>query len=824
VIFDPLTARREGDRIVRSAFPGNIIPENRISPVARAYLQFYPLPNQPGDAQGRNNFLSANPRTDDFDSETARFDHTLNERQSFFVRFTRNHRKELRNNWTGTVNGVRPTGNFLFRVNHGISYDHVYTASSSTIVNFRAGFSRFIERSERTHEGETSPADLGFSAEAAAIFGGARYLPRFQISGDTGPFSPLGDSLPGGTTFNIYSLQPTVTRLAGTHSLKFGYDGRSYRENNATPGHVAGRYDFGTSFTRGPFDNSAAAPIGQELASLLLGLPTGGFIDMNAARSNQTLYNAAFIHDDWKATPKLTLNVGLRYEMEGATTERFNRNVRGFDAESPSPIEAAARAAYRRRPDTALAPDDFRVRGGLQFASRQDRGFYVSDKNNFQPRVGFAYQWNDKTVLRGGWGLFAIPFIIEGVQQPGFTQSTNIVPTLDGGLTFVANLTNPFPGGVTPAPGASLGLATFIGRDIEFVPLDRQNGQVQRWQFGLQRQIAGQWLVEAAYAGSHGYDLTTTTDILNAVPRELLSTSPTRDGRAIDFLTANIANPFEGLAPGTDLNGSTVQRQQLLRPFPQFVRIRSRRDDGSSIYHSAQLRAERRFNEGYTLMVSYTWSKLIEEVSFLNESDTEYERRISRDDVPHRLVVSGIWELPFGKGRRWWSNLSGITEALIGGWQAQGIYQAQSGRPLDFSNRNIAYFGDPSRLRLKITGRVLERSNLSKETAFDITGFYTGGVVNPNDPAIRLASNIRTFPSRLPGLRGQDLNLWDLSLIKNIPITEKVKLQLRGEFLNAFNHAQFDDPNTDPTSTEFGKITEQANLPRNVQLAIKITF
>jgi hypothetical protein len=545
-------------------------------------------------------------------------------------------------------------------------------------------------------------------------------------------------------------------------------------------------------------------------------------------------YQALFFQDDWRVTPKLTLNLGIRYDYEGAPTERFDRNIRGFDQTSPSPIEAAARAAYAANPIPQVRPEDFHVRGGLLFVTPSDRGFWQASKDNIQPRLGFAYQLRNRMVVRGGWGIFTIPFIIEGIQQSGFSQSTNIVPTLDNGLTFRANLANPFPDGVANPPGASQGLATLIGNDITFVPVRRNNGRVQRWELSLQRELPGQWLLEAAYVGTYGYNLPTDTKILNAVPRNFLSTSAVRDQATIDFLTANVANPFNGLAPGTSLNSVTIERQQLLRPFPEFTDISTQRNDGTTIYHSGQLRVEKRFGRGYTLLVNYTWSKLLERVSFLNPSDTDYEKRISANDSPHRIVASGIWELPFGKGRSFGNNWTGAREVLLGGWQVQGVWQAQSGRPIDLGN--LFFNRDPSQLRTNIKGSTVN-------AVFDTSGFYftdaavqfidpnTGqptGVPDPakqrNDPRIRLASNIRRFPSRLPGFRSQPLNLWDLSLLKNIFIKEDVKVQLRAEFLNAFNHPQFNNPNVDPTSSEFGKVTSQGNLPRNIQLGIKLIF
>ncbi len=279
-IYDPLTAQRAGSRIQRTPFSNNVILPLRLSSIALNYLSFYPLPNQPGDAQGRNNFISPSPRSDTFNSESVRVDYAFSSKHNSFFHFTRNNRREDRGNWTGVVGGIHPTGTFLFRKNNGATFDDIYTVSPTLVFNFRAGFIRFSSPTVKESEGEFNPASLGFSARTVSFFGGASYLPLFQID----QFSPIGDSLGSAFTHTIYSLQPTMTRLSGRHSFRAGYDVRAYRENASGAGNAAGRYDFRTDFTRGPFDNSAAASIGQELAAFLLGQPTGGLIDRNAAR------------------------------------------------------------------------------------------------------------------------------------------------------------------------------------------------------------------------------------------------------------------------------------------------------------------------------------------------------------------------------------------------------------------------------------------------------------------------------------------------------------------------------------------------------------
>ena len=831
VIYDPATAQLANGRVARTAFPGNIIPTNRLNSIARNVLSYYPESNQPGDASGRDNYFSVNPRTDDFYSISTRVDHRLTDKQQIFVRYTRNDRRESRGAIFGDVNSVVPTGNFLFRKNDGITADHVYTMSSKSLLNVRGGWQRFGEPNIRQHEGLFDPATLGFSPAVLGQFGGAQYFPHFDF--DT--LSDIGDNLAGNTTHSIYSFQPTYTRMMGKHSVKTGYDMRLYREFGANAGRQAGDYLIrnNAAFTR-QLDNSTSQNW-QDVASFLVGLPTGGSIEVNGTRLNSTWYHGVFVQDDWRLSNKLTVNLGLRYEYEGATTDSENRNVRGFDPSATLSITSAAEAAYAANPIPQVPVSAFRVRGGLQFATDDQRGFWNADGNNIQPRAGFAYQLDQQTVLRGGIGVYTVPFIIAGNFQPGFSQTTSLVPTLDRGLTFPATLSNPFPDGVLAPSGSSRGPDTLLAQDISrYAPLDLNNSQNMRYTVNLQRELPGQWLLEVAYAGSRGWDLTTggggaAGEIdFNAIPVQYLSTSPVRDQATIDFLAQLVTNPFANLIPGTGSNGATIARSQLLRPYPQFGNVRSFDDDGTSEYNSAQAKIEKRFTRGYTVLAAYTWSKFTERVFKLNPSDSGYEKRLSEFDVPHRVALSGIWEVPFGNGRRWASGASGISNALIGGWSLQAIGQFQSGRPISFHDRNAYFNGDLGALKSDYSGD-------SNQPVFDISGFYfhdaavqTNGVDDPTkqraDSRIRLANNVRYFPSRIPGLRGQGLNLWDISIVKQVQINGRVRAQFNVEFLNAFNHPVFNNPGTDPTAADFGKVTSQNNLPRDIQLAAKIVF
>ncbi|MGH9159154.1 MAG: TonB-dependent receptor domain-containing protein, partial [Vicinamibacteraceae bacterium] len=714
-IYDPETAFINADgRVERLPFPGNIVPDDRINSIGRAYLDYFPLPNQEGDGQGRNNYFSPNPRGDDFYSFLTRVDHQLTDTQKFFVRYARNNRKEYRGNWTGEVNGINPIGNFLFRKNDAINVDHVWTMSSRSLLNVRGGWSRFQEPSIRQHEGVFDPASLGFSPDATQHFGGAMYFPRFDLD----EYDAIGEDLGGGTDNEIYSLQPVWTYMAGNHSVRSGYDFRIYRQDSSPGLHAAGRYDFSTCFTR-QADNAPSAPIGQDLASLLLGLPCGGEIDRSADRFNQQLYHGFFVQDDWRVSNKLTVNLGLRYEYEAAPTERFNRNVRGFDPDAELAITAAAQSAYAANPIAEVAPGDFRVLGGLQFADDSIRQFYNPDRNNVQPRLGLAYQVNPKTVLRAGWAIYSVPLIFPGIFQPGFSQSTDIVSSLDDGLTIDATLDNPFPNGVEDPPGASLGPNTFLGRGIDDdgpYPLDVRNGQSMRWTAGLQRELGGQWVAEITYAANRGDDLTTTIS-LNPVPAQYLSTQTARDDAVISHLTERVDNPFAGLLPGTDVDGDTIERQQLLRAFPQFESVESRAFDGSSTYDSLQLRLERRFSNGFSMLTSYTWSQFLDKTWRMNETDAEPTEIPAGDDIPHRFVFNWVWELPVGRGRRFATDANPLVDALIGGWSVSGLYQWQIDRPIELED-DMYYDGDITQLDASYSTDNVDAP------VFDTSGFY----------------------------------------------------------------------------------------------------
>ena len=800
-IYNPFTGVSQGSRIARQPFAGNIVPPSLLNPIAKNYLQYYPLPNAPGRSDGANNYVANSVRSDVFGSEFGRLDYNISDRHKVFGTVHVNDRTENRGNLFFNIG----TGNFLTRANRGANIDDVVTINPTTLINTRVSWNRFVESSAKPSSGFDF-TKLGFPANLLAA-SRQRVLPIVNFGG---AFQQLGDNAGNVTPFDIFQIFSSLNKNKGSHNLKFGVDLRLYRESNVAFGNSSGSYVFGTPWTRGPLDNSSGAPLGQEFAAFLLGLPTsgsGGF-DVNAARTNQAVYFALYAQDDYRIRSNLVINFGLRYDKDLPTTERYNRSVNGFDPNTANPIAAQSKAAYAANPIAERSAANFLVPGGVLFASSGNRQVYNTNSLYFSPRFGFAWTpklGGGKTVIRGGYSVFVFPIITGGINQPGFGQTTDVVSTLDSYLTPNATLSNPFPLGILQPTGSSLGLSTNNGKGITFYNPHPLNPYSQRWTLGVQRQLAGNLVVEVGYIGNHAVHLPVDR-ALNYLPRQYLSTSPVRDQPVIDRNTANVANPFAGLLPGTSLNGSTTSRAQLLLPYPEFTSVTAQQvSEGSSYFHMLQGRLEKRFSGGLQLLANYSYSRLMERRSRLNDSDPQLEKRISADDRPQRFVMSGNYELPFGKGKHFAANASGIANGLIGGWVLSGVFTRQSGAPVNWGN--VIYLGGP-----------LQWNSHNADHAFDTTRFVTSSTQ-------QLSNNFRVFPTRFNNLRQDGSNTIDASLLKNTKLTESVRLQFRVEFFNLFNHPEFNAPDLNPTSSTFGRITGQANdIGRVGQLGLRLIW
>jgi len=797
-IYDPQTGVPQGGRIQRQPFPRNIIPTNRLSPVALKLQALYPLPNIPGRADGASNYSVNTLQADAYTNIIGRMDYNPNERNKIFFSYRTYDRNLLQND-----DFPFAVGNTLNRYGLGSTLDYITTFNATTFLDTRLNWTRFNEIRGVPSQG-INLADYGFPASLAA----ATLLPTLPcINFRSYTYMGCNTAAPsnGPNPFDQYQVYLSLSKILNRHAIKAGVDLRMPRQSSTAFGNASGAYTFGTDWTAGPFNNSGIAPIGQDYAAFLLGLPSSGQWDINTSYTTQAKYYSIFVQDDYRPISTLTLNLGLRYERDLPTTERYNRTVNGFDMTTASPIAGAAQAAYARSPIPQIPPSQFQVRGGLLFASSSNPDIYKTS-GNFSPRFGLAWKPNalgGKTVIRAGIGLFYFSLGNFGINQPGFSQTTPFVPTLNGFLTPSATLSNPFPT-LNQPQGASLGLATYLGQAVSFVNTDQSNAYSVRYHFDIQQQLPWDSVLEIGYLGNHAIHLPVNQN-LNFIPNQYLSRSPVRDQATINALTANVANPFAGLIPGTTLNGSTIPVSQLLAAYPQFTTVTMQNQNiGSSYFHMMQVRFRKRLSGSLQLLANYQYSKLIERTTRLNGGDAALVKDVGSDDRPQRFVLSGTWDLPFGPGRMFGGNSSGFVNALIGGWSANGIFTVQQGAPLNWGN--VLYFGGP-----------LNNQPRNVAGVFDVRRFE-------RDSTKQLLDNYRTFADRFSNLRQDGVNNIDFSAIKRFSLRERVTLEYRAEFFNLLNHPLFNAPNLTPTSTSFGLITSQSNLPRRTQMALRLLW
>ncbi len=807
-LYDPATiSPTAGGRFQRLPLPGNIIPSNRINPMARQLLNYWPLPNVVGSSEGRNNYTDPQPNEEPYWSLMSRLDHAISNKQRLYASITRMHLDSVFSD--PFHNGA--TGFMLDRNQRGVTLSDVITMRPNLILDLRYAINRYSEMWPSPSRGFDLAA-LGYPAALTSRLNPRETtLPRI----DTGDYTAIGGGGSPYSAITYHLLTAQAMHISGAHSLHYGVESRILQRNRYSYVNYSPQFTFDSTWTNGPLDSAPEPPMGGGLAAFLLGVPSGGFIDRNPSFAQTSKYLSFYLQDDWKVSRNLTLNLGFRYEADFPTRERYDRTVRGFDFTTPNPIEAAARANYALNPISQIPPGAFRALGGLMFAGLQgvSRTLWDTDRNNFSPRIGLAYLIGANTVLRSSYGIFFEPLGADrnSVVQSGFERRTNLVPSLDNGQTFRATLANPFPDGILEPVGATAGLKTYLGQSIQFVWPTLREAYVQRWSFNIQQALPHQTLLDVGYVGSRGVGFAVSED-LNTIPRQYLSTSQVRDQPTINALSRQVPNPFFGLPEftGTSLQSRTVATSQLLRPYPHFFTTGTSVNAGSTWYHSLQARAEKRFSKGWTLLASYTWSKFMEATARLNPSDPIPEHVISSSDRPHYFLLSAGYELPFGRGKRWLAS-RGWLDKVFGGWSVQALYTGVSGPPLSLGN--ILFYGNIKDIPISPSQRTVDRW-FNVEAGFE------------RSSQRQLASNIRTFPSRLSALRGDGVNCMNMSALKSFSFRERLSFRVEAEVLDVFNTPLWAGPSTSPTSSLFGKVSalQSDTTQRRATLGIRATW
>jgi hypothetical protein len=803
-IYNPFSTTTTGNGIyTRQPVAGNIIPASLINPIAANIAKFWPQPNTAGRNDGSNNLVFYGASNEDYWVTFLRADHYFSERNRTFIRldydFWEEHKadnQEYNNISTGLV---------LNRINRGLAIDHVFVVNATSVLDLRYGITEQDFPEHRRSKG-FNLSSLGFSPSLTSLIRDPSLatFPYITFSSFTGFGNwETGD---GANTSLLHDFSGTLTTLKGAHSIKYGADFRLNRNfQNRYPYDISPVLSFSTTYTQG-INTGFGSAIGQDLASFLFGVPTSGSMQRTDSFADQDLFFAAFVQDDWKVSPKLTVNLGFRIEHETPVVERFNRAVLGFDGLVQNPLAAQALANFAKNPVAGV--NNFQVLGGLKYVGGSNgRNLWSGQSIELLPRIGVAYQVAPKTVIRTGFGIYydTLGIYRSPAIQTGYTASTPLVASYDNGVTYAASFANPFPAGLNSATGSSLGLATNLGQAITVYPHYRPLPYAERWSFDIQREMPGGFLLDVAYVGNHAIHLSVTRQ-LNSTPLQYLSTSPTRDQPAINYLTQSVPNPFYNL---NSVYTQTTTRAVLLEPFPEFGAISETDQAGYSHYNALQVQGIKRFGKGFTLKGSYTFSKLLDATSFLNSADAQPWYGVSQFDRTYAFSLTGVWELPVGKGRAFASRVPSVVDGVIGGWQVSTMTVAQSGDPLTWGN--IIFNGDINNINLPNEKRTVSQWFNTQ------AGFITNA-------ALQLSNNVRTFPLRFAGIRGPRQTLIGVSAAKSFPIHERLNFQLRVDLYNALNHPNFNDPNLTVTSGAFGQITAMNGYPRNIQVGARLRF
>ncbi len=801
-IYDPFSTAADPARpgqFIRTVFPGNRIPPNRVDPVAANVLKFYgPRPNLPGQAfTNQNNFFFQGKAPTDVNRGTTKVDHNFNENQRIFFRYTifqnQNSQPEL---WAGP--GCPDGGCYSnYERQQNAALDYSWTINSTTLLSVRYGFARSILDRGSWHKG-FKPSSLGLPAYTET---GADLLafPEFGVEEMTMPgllhhwnFRSANQS---------HTLVSTLSKVMGSHSLKTGTEIRGHLINHMqAPWSM--NFTFNRAMTQGPDPRVVTANGGFGFASFLLGTGASGSEVHGIRPAMESKSYGFYLQDDWKVSRKLTLNLGLRWDFETGLTERYDRYAI-FDPTAVNPLS-------QRMGLSLNGGWTFPTKGGL------GRSLKGVEWGKIAPRIGIAYQLRPGTVIRLGGGIFytTAPYGANNYGTAPFRATTPWVTSADG-VTPTDVLRNPFPNGVLQPEGAVNGLLAALGQGVGSpIPSTMTTPNNAQWNFSIGQDLGPTAVLEVAYAGNKGTHLP-----LGWQMDQLADQYIRPDSGVLD----SVPNPFFGIIQVGTMSTRTVQRGQLLTPYPHIPGVSFAGTMwGNSNFHSLQTSFKKRFSQAGSVVVSYTWSKLISDGGDnawdssgpRNSNCRACDRSISPYDYRHRLVTSYTYELPFGKGKQFGASWNGFLNAVAAQWQVNGIATLNSGSPIQMTTTGNTSNSFGGGQRPDSTGKNAALDNPTLARWFDTTAFTL--------PAQFTFGNVGRMH---PSLRSDFVELFDLSVFKRFRVVgERVSLELRGEMFNALNHPVFGSPNATVGNAQFGRVTGTANGPRQTQFALKLLW
>ncbi len=833
VIFDPLTGDATGNN--RQPFPGNIIPANRMNPVAVKMLSYLPSPTR-DVSNGSNNFDSIGEVNDRAVMYTGKVDHRISDKISLNGFYLYNKTNEP------CANSVVPQSEpnaFIDRADyilkrrvHVLALNNTWLPSNNTVMTFRYGWTKFQD--QNTLSVEYDPSQLGFASSFLSPLQ-VKKFPRATIT----DYYAFGAIDPNRLFWNSWAANGTMSKLLGSHTVKAGVDYRRMGVDTQSFAGGAGLFAFTRLFTSSnPLTTNTTS--GNALASMLLGYPaaqvdTASTVTVSSPFNAWTNYYGAYLQDDWRVGPKFTLNYGVRVEHEDGLREKNNGFTVAFDR-TLNPGGALGALSIGGQP----------VRGGLVYAGQNGANDYQGNPPGLKisPRVGMVYSFNPKTVVRAGYGIYWAPWNYQavGAQNYGNIGFTQVSQSPQAQFIPNVSLTNPFPNGVLTPIGNTLGALTGVGSgDIEFISQDKTAPQVHQYSVDVARELPGNIAVGFEYVGATGRDLGlggTNDGIvnINQVPTQYLSL-----GAA---LLEQVPNPFFGLpaGQGKSVTSATIQRRELLRPYPQFNNILMRQANlGKSQYHAAVLKFEKRMSYGWAGRINYTYSRLKDnqfgEGNFFSSAAGEAQDAYNLDaeyavgiiDVPHKITIAPIIELPFGEGKRWLQ--SGVGAAILGNWTISSIIGIESGFPMQIRNstNNLNIF---SRVQYAnagsgdgaTSGTRFERIAPPAGAGCNVSECGTGIWLDAAGFVAAPAYTLGTLSRTLPDLRTPHRNNWDFAAAKEVNLKGSMRGELKIEVLNLTNTVKTTGPVATVGTAAFGQIRTQSGFMRLTQLTFRLSF
>ncbi|HYR43448.1 MAG TPA: TonB-dependent receptor [Terriglobia bacterium] len=868
IVYDPLTSRVVNGAVVRDPFPGNRIPANRINPVAAAMLKYMPMPDGNVD-NGSTNYTRTALINNRFQQEyTVKIEHKFTDKVSVSGFYLYNRTDEPDADYfepglNGPNRFADPNDYLLKRRPQIVAVNSTSTLSSTSVLALRFGWTRFPDNDTMT--ANFDPATLGFSP-AFLNQVSLKKFPTVRIRGydqsTLGTAHTLGAASPTQINWKSISFNGNYSKFIGTHTFKVGADFRKIGLDTYIPGPGSGSFEFDKDFTS---VNGGTGDVlsGNSVAAFVLGFPSGlssrqSTLPISTPLNVYTHYYGAYSQDDWRVTSKLTLTYGLRAEHEDGLREQNNNFSVGFDPKASSSLSNVTIPA-----DPVAGTPAHQVSGGLMYAgvggNKTSQGNPPSLK--WSPRAGVAYSFTPRTVLRGGYGLFWAPYNYpipsttnNNYGQVGYTQNT-VAPQTSP--IPAVTLDNPFPAGVVPPTGNTKGALSGVGTTISYVDQNRQAPRVHQYSLDVQRELPGDMAIKIGYVGSRSDHLglggsADTPVNINQVDPKYLSLG--------SALAQQITNPFLGRPElaGTSLGSSaTLSRAQLLRPYPQFLDINARQvTEGRSRYNAAVIEWTKRLTHGWGGRFSYTYSVLkdnqVGETNFYSDVspglplnnynyiasmprcaggaqltsacyDPYAEYGYGMLDVPHRVILAPIVELPFGKNRKW-ANASRAADGVIGGWSISAIVNLQSGFPLNIQQTdNTGLFSGAQRPNL--SGQSLATSG-NYEDRLASADHRTATWISAAGFTLAPSNAFGTAPRTITALRSPTQKNVDASFMKTFRLGESKTALVKVEMLNLFNRVTVRaglNANT-VGNANFGQITGQAGFMRITQIMFRYSF